>query len=486
MVYTGTGLTTQTVSYTYDALGRQQTVVDASGTTTYTYDNSGNLITSATPEGTLHYVYNSLNQHIETYTTTTATSTTKITDITYAYDVLGRLTSMSVNNLNGDFIGHASRHPVLLRRRGTSPTSSRSTTESASSTPTPPSIRSRRSPTRPEPTQTASFAYTYDGDGHETQEVEKLGASSTPPTETINYTYNADGWLYSEVATPSGAWSSTIGAQWGVFYGYDADGNRLETDGGDFMSTNPTLKNGADEEQANWWEYNANGEMTYNNTYNPDQDNPSNTYTTYTYDNNGNQIGAVSYTEHQQGEDGDDNDSDQTWTYDVRGEMVKYVDGNNTTTTYTYDDAGDRVKEVRGSTTTTYLIDSNNPTGEAQPIEEHTNGATNPSVTYFVGLNGAQGQANGSTVIYMLRDNRGYARVFLNSSGTATQYDQFDAFGNQMTGNNLPSTHYFPDGVFDAPSGLTFHFGGRQSSSSMGTLLRWTHKDTATIKPQFR
>ena len=82
----------------------------------------------------------------------------------------------------------------------------------------------------------------------------------------------------------------------------------------------------ADEGQSTFWKYNANNEMYYNNTFNPDQDNPSNTYTTYTYDNNGNQVQAVSYTEHQQGEDGDDNDSDQTWTYDVRGEMVKYVD----------------------------------------------------------------------------------------------------------------------------------------------------------------
>ena len=213
--------------------------------------------------------------------------------------------------------------------------------------------------------------------------------------------------------------------------------------------------------------------MYYNDTYNPDQDNPSNTTTTYTYDNNGNQIGAVSDTEHQQGEDGDDNDSDQTWTYDVRGEMVKYVDGNGTTTTtYTYDDAGNRVKEVHGSTTTTYLIDSNNPTGEAQPIEEHTNGATNPAVTYFVGLNGTQGQANGSTVIYMLRDARGYARIFTNASGTVTQYDDYDAFGNQTTSNNITATtHYFPDGTLDVPSGLTFHFGGRQSSSFNGDFI---------------
>ena len=236
------------------------------------------------------------------------------------------------------------------------------------------------------------------------------------PIETINYTYNADGWLYSEVGVATAPQGVSIGAtiqNWSLYYGYDADGNRLETNSQDFLIAHSQ----ADEGQSTFWKYNANNEMYYNDTYNPDQDNPSNTYTTYTYDNNGNQVQAVSYTEHQQGEDGDDNDSDQTWTYDVRGEMVKFVDGNNTTTTYTYDDAGNRVKEVRGSTTTTYLIDSNNPQGYAQTIEEHTNGATNPSVTYFVGPNGAQGQANGSTVIYMLRDARGYAVAVINYIG---------------------------------------------------------------------
>ena len=194
-----------------------------------------------------------------------------------------------------------------------------------------------------------------------------MGVATHPPTETINYTYNADGMLYSEVAVGTNGGSST---SWTIYYGYDADGNRLETNSQDFL--NPAA--GADEGQSDFWRYNANDEMYYNDTYNPDQDNPSNTYTTYTYDNNGNQIQAVSYTEHQQQEDGDDNDSNQTWTYDVRGEMVKFVDGNGTTTTYTYDDAGNRVKEVHGSTTTTYLIDSNNPMGYGQAIEEHTNG----------------------------------------------------------------------------------------------------------------
>ena len=296
-----------------------------------------------------------------------------------------------------------------------------------------------------------------------------IRATTNIPTQTLNYTYNADGMLYSETATTSGPGQGSTLEQWAIYYGYDADGDRLETDGGDFLNGQ------GDEDEASFWEYNANNELHQYQQYNPDQDNPSVTTTTYTYDANGNEIEADSTTEHQQQEDGDGNDSFQFYTYDVRGEMVKYVDGNGTTTTYTYDDAGNRVKEVTPvnghNTTTTYLTDGNNPTGYAQTIEEHVNGAATPSVTYFVGLTGTQGQTNGSTVIYMLRDNRGYARIFTNAAGTVAQYDQFDAYGNQTTPNNIPSTHYFPDGTLDVASGLTFHFGGRQSSTVNGDFI---------------
>jgi RHS repeat-associated protein len=317
-------------------------------------------------------------------------------------------------------------------------------------------------------TKDAAFAYTYDADGDETQEVEKLGNAGTPPTQTINYTYNADGMLYSETATNSGSFNASV-QSWAIYYGYDADGNRLETNSSDFLNNQGDI-----DFDANFWTYNANGELTEYQQFNPDQDNPSYTTTYYTYDSNGNEVEADFSTEHQMQEDGDGNVSSLFYTYDVRGELVKYVDPNGTTTTYTYDDSGNRVKEVTPvsghNTTTTYLIDGNNPTGEAQAIEEHVNGAAVPSITYFGGLDGTQGQTSGSTVIYMLRDNRGYARVFTNAAGTATQYDQYDAFGNQTTGNNIPTTHYLPDGVFDAPSGLVFHVA-RQESTFNGNFI---------------
>ena len=65
-----------------------------SRTTTYTYDpifQQANTTTS--PEGTIQYLYNSIGQHIETRTSNTDTS--------YHYDTQGRLSTVTVTELNG-------------------------------------------------------------------------------------------------------------------------------------------------------------------------------------------------------------------------------------------------------------------------------------------------------------------------------------------------------------------------------------------------
>jgi uncharacterized delta-60 repeat protein len=91
---TGSGKATQTVSYTYNDLGQQATVTDASGTTTESYDDFGNLSESQTPEGTIWYVFDAATgNHTETYTANTETY--------YGYDIQGRLTTVTIDELNG-------------------------------------------------------------------------------------------------------------------------------------------------------------------------------------------------------------------------------------------------------------------------------------------------------------------------------------------------------------------------------------------------
>src|SRR5260370_13712776 len=62
-----------TVTFTYTATGKRESMTDASGTTHYPYDNLDRLKKKATPQGTL----------------------------TYTYDAAGNVASMASNNANG-------------------------------------------------------------------------------------------------------------------------------------------------------------------------------------------------------------------------------------------------------------------------------------------------------------------------------------------------------------------------------------------------
>jgi uncharacterized delta-60 repeat protein len=84
----------QSITYTYDGLGRQHTVTDDSRLTTNYYDAFGNVIEEQTPEGTIHYTYDqATQQHVQTYTDNT--------DTLYAYDSRGRLVNIYVLKAGG-------------------------------------------------------------------------------------------------------------------------------------------------------------------------------------------------------------------------------------------------------------------------------------------------------------------------------------------------------------------------------------------------
>ncbi len=78
-----------TVSFTYTATGRRQTMTDASGTTTYTYDNMDRLLTKATPEGTLLYAYDGAG-----HLASTSSSNPNGVNVSYTYDTLNRLNTV--------------------------------------------------------------------------------------------------------------------------------------------------------------------------------------------------------------------------------------------------------------------------------------------------------------------------------------------------------------------------------------------------------
>jgi len=110
VTYAGPSQVTETVGYTYDALGRKSSVTDSAdpstgsgepGTTTYTYDPiTGNVASVTSPQGTVNYVYDpATGRLIETWTGTSHASAT--TDTLYGYNLQGELASVTVAKQNG-------------------------------------------------------------------------------------------------------------------------------------------------------------------------------------------------------------------------------------------------------------------------------------------------------------------------------------------------------------------------------------------------
>lgn len=89
------------------------------------------------------------------------------------------------------------------------------------------------------------------------------------------------------------------------------------------------------------------------------------------------------------------------------------ADGNGSyETTYQYDSDGVRISVTQNGSTTTYLMDGQNLTGYAKPIEEKIDGQLERS--YVVGLM-VEGQHNvaSNQVITLTHDAHGSARAVL-------------------------------------------------------------------------
>lgn len=84
-----------TESFTYTATGRRKTMTDASGETDYTYDDLDRLTQKASPQGTLNYTYDSAGS------LASMTSADGIVSVSYSWDNLNRLSTVTDNRLGG-------------------------------------------------------------------------------------------------------------------------------------------------------------------------------------------------------------------------------------------------------------------------------------------------------------------------------------------------------------------------------------------------
>src|SRR3989440_10274815 len=137
-------------------------------------------------------------------------------------------------------------------------------------------------------------------------------------------------------------------------------------------------------------------------------------------------------------------------------------------TTMVYDGDGNRVSETVGGGTTKYLVETLNPTGLPQVLDETVNGAV--TRTYGYGLQRiSENQLNGSTWTpsFYGYDGHGSVRFLTNTAGAGTGTYQDDAFGPLLATGKTPNNFEYSGEQVDSNLGLC-KFGAREFNQTTG------------------
>jgi RHS repeat-associated protein len=120
-----------------------------------------------------------------------------------------------------------------------------------------------------------------------------------------------------------------------------------------------------------------------------------------------------------------------------------------------YDGDGNRVSETVGGVTTNYLVDTLNPTGYAQVVDELQSGVV--TRTYSYGLERiSEKQAAGAS--FYGYDGHGSVRQLTDATGTVTDSYDYDGFGNLISQMGAtPNNYLFASEQYDPALGLYYN-----------------------------
>lgn len=415
-------------TFVYDAIGNVKNRTNFKGeTTTYEY-NSMNRLIRKTPDaalnqpaieftygptglrasmtdasGTTNYTYDS-RDHLLTKATPQGT-------LTYTYGPTGKLTSMTSSNANGVSVTYTDD---ALNRLAT--------------------VKDNH--------QSGTTTYNYDANGN-------LAGYSNPNGVQTTTTYNALNRL-TNVSVSKGAPIASYA------YTLGATGNRLTVS----------------ELSGRQVSYN------YDNLYRLTKetvsgDASSNGVVDYVYDNVGNRLSRTStmpavpsatYTY-------DANDRLANESYDADGNLKvsaagaynytfedRLSEANSGAVSFTYDGDGNRVARTAGGVTTKYLVDSVNPTGYAQVVEEIVNGAVQREYVFGHDLISQRQLSGGNwTTSYFGYDGNGSVRFLTDASGAITDTYNYDAFGALISSTgSTPNDYLFMGEQFDTNLGFYY------------------------------
>ncbi|QNN24371.1 LEPR-XLL domain-containing protein [Planctomycetales bacterium ZRK34] len=444
----------RTITYTYDAFGRQKTITDDEhGVTSYEYDAEGRLTQTDSPEGILNYEYDALGRLTRTFTSKTAAGADAVTDTRYSYDALGRLSSVEMVERNdapvtGEITTYAydaSGAENYEHNTATGVTMNVSYDSQGRAIELNHFQDADADGTQDAGENTvAKFTYTYDAAGNRTSAVELFDVDADGAIDhqqKFNWTY--DGLNRLRVETFDNGNDAVANAgDYVTRYTFDLASNRTWTqrDVGNYDDSNFVA------DQTVEYAYDANDRLLSETKI--DGSDTVIQYTEYAYDGTTQTEKAV-YT-----------DASKTTltsrtvnTYNEMGRLSKIEldndgDGNfDSTIEYAYDADGLRISTTTDGVTTLHLFDKSNFTGHAQVIEEGVDDNADGRLqageidkTFTLGSDVIAQMAANELLIF-LYDIHGSTRAVLDSAGTIKNDTQggngvqaftYDAYGNLL------------------------------------------------------
>ena len=142
-----------------------------------------------------------------------------------------------------------------------------------------------------------------------------------------------------------------------------------------------------------------------------------------------------------------------SYGYDFEGHLTVASGGS-----MLYDGDGNRVAMTNGGVTTVYLVDTENPTGLPQVMEETVGSSVQRVYTYGVNrISQSQLVSGVWTTSFYGYDGQGSVRFLLDTGGNITDRYTYDAFGNEVAVSGAtPNVYRYVGEAFDQGLQLTY------------------------------